>query len=90
VNGAPPTLTLYTRQGCHLCEEALAVIERARPELPAFTLQLRDISADERLHDAYFERIPVLELDGRELAEYVIDEETLSEALLDGDGVPPA
>lgn len=75
------TLTLYTRSGCHLCEDALAVIEAARPRLPAFALELRDIGADELLHDAYFERIPVLALDGEELCEYFVDEQTLVEAM---------
>lgn len=76
-----PTLTLYTREGCHLCEDALALIERMRPGLPAFTLRVCDISLDERLHDAYFDRIPVLALDGVELGECVIYEEDLTEAL---------
>jgi glutaredoxin len=74
-------LTLYTRPGCHLCEQALATIEQARSRLPAFALELRDISTDERLHDAYFERIPVVEVDGEELCEHFLDEEALQEAL---------
>ncbi|MHB1537972.1 MAG: glutaredoxin family protein [Solirubrobacteraceae bacterium] len=81
----PPTpreLTLYSRAGCHLCERALASIERARERLPPFTLTVLDIASSERLHAAYFDRIPVVALDGEELAEYSVEEETLREALL--------
>jgi hypothetical protein len=74
-------LTLYSRDGCHLCEDALARIERLRPRLRRFTLTVLDISRDARLHDAYFERIPVLALDGEDLCEYVVEDETLLEAL---------
>lgn len=75
------SLVLYIRPGCGLCERALATIEQVRPRLAPFELTLRDISADETLHDAYFDRIPVIELDGIELAEYFLDEELLIEEL---------
>lgn len=78
---APPNLTLYSRAGCHLCAEALATIARLRPRLTRLTLTVIDIDGDARLHDAYFERIPVLELDGEELCEYSIDEDELLSAL---------
>jgi len=52
-------VTLYTKADCHLCEQARAVIEEVRAELP-FELAVRDITLDERLHRAYFERIPVV------------------------------
>ncbi|HEV2998920.1 MAG TPA: glutaredoxin family protein [Solirubrobacteraceae bacterium] len=73
-------LTLYTRPGCHLCDEALGVLVRMRGELD-FDLEERDITSDEGLHRAYFERIPVLSVDGEELFDYFIDEELLRERL---------
>ncbi len=73
-------LTLYTKRDCHLCEQALEVIERVRQEIP-FELIERDICADEATHRAYFERIPVLALDGVELCEYVVEEQALRDAL---------
>jgi hypothetical protein len=82
------TLTLFGRDGCHLCEDALALIEASRPRLPPFRLEVIDIDLDQRLHDVYFERIPVLALDGRELCEYFVEEETLLDALAAG-GTPP-
>ncbi|HST55261.1 MAG TPA: glutaredoxin family protein [Solirubrobacteraceae bacterium] len=69
-------LTLYSKPGCHLCEDALAVLRRVRAELP-FELRELDISLDDALHRRYFERIPVVELDGEELFEYFVDEPAL-------------
>jgi hypothetical protein len=69
-------LTVYSKPDCHLCEEALQVLSRVRAELP-FELVERDITTDEGWHRAYFERIPVVALDGEELFEYFVDEEVL-------------
>jgi glutaredoxin len=50
--------------------------------LPASVkLLVRDITTDEALHRAYFERIPVVALNGEELFEYFVDAETLRERL---------
>ncbi len=48
---------------------------------------MRDITADEALHRAYFERIPVVALDGEELFEYFVDAEILRERLRGRGGV---
>jgi glutaredoxin len=74
------TITLYGKPGCHLCEEARAAVEQARIEQP-FELVEVDVSLDPRLHARYGERIPVLELDGQELFEYVVDPHLLRERL---------
>ena len=73
-------VTLYGRPGCHLCEEARAVLERIGAELP-FTLVERDIEADDALLKAYLERIPVIALDGDELFEFFVDEAELRRRL---------
>jgi glutaredoxin len=73
-------VTLYAKTGCHLCEEALAVIRRVQREIP-FELAERDIAADEDLHRSYFERIPVVAVDGEELFDYFVDEGLLRERL---------
>jgi len=73
-------VTVYSKPGCHLCVDAMAVLRRLQAELD-FTLQERDISADEALHRAYFERIPVVTLDGEELCEYVVRETVVRERL---------
>lgn len=67
-----PDLILYSRPGCHLCEEARdavqsALEDRAARGLPNPKVVERNIEADPELHRLYLERIPVLELDGRRL-----------------------
>jgi hypothetical protein len=74
------TVVLYTREGCHLCEDALVVLERVRAEVP-FVLDARDIEADDDLLRRFLERIPVVELDGEELFEFYVDEPELRRRL---------
>ena len=75
------TVTLYSRPGCHLCDDARAVLERLRAELP-FALREVDITADDDLHRRYLERIPVVAVGGEELFEYFVDEDVLRQRLL--------
>jgi glutaredoxin len=67
-----PLVTLYGKPGCHLCDDARAVVEQVRAEHP-FDLREVDVSLDPELNRAYGERIPVLELDGEELFEFFVD-----------------
>jgi glutaredoxin len=73
-------VTLYSHPDCHLCEQAMTVLGRLRREL-AFELRQLDVSADDALHRAYFERVPVVAVDGEELCEYFVDEAALRERL---------
>ncbi len=75
-----PTITLYGKPGCHLCETARTVVERVRAE-HGFELEEVDVSVDPVLHARYGERIPVLELDGEELFEFFVQEASLRERL---------
>jgi glutaredoxin-like protein DUF836 len=67
-----PDLILYTRPGCHLCDEARSAIEsvladrRARG-LPVPIVIERNIEADPDLHRAFLERIPVVDVGGQRL-----------------------
>jgi glutaredoxin len=74
-------VTLYTKPGCHLCEDALAALRRLRAEVP-FEIRVRNIEQDETLLRAYFERIPVIAVDGVELCDHFLDEEAVRQALL--------
>ena len=78
---AMTVLTLYSKPDCHLCVEARAVLLRAQEEIE-FELSEMDITTDEKLHRAYFERIPVVAIGGEELFEYFVDEGALRERLL--------
>ena len=75
-----PTVVLYGREGCCLCDEARDMLLRAR-ERAAFALVERDIEADESLLRRYLERIPVVVIDGVERFELIIDEAELTAAL---------
>ena len=76
-----PTVTLYGKDECCLCDEARAVLERVRAEVP-FALEERDITADDELHRRYLERIPVVVIDGEEAFELEVDERALRERLV--------
>jgi hypothetical protein len=73
-------LTLYSRPGCHLCDDMKAVIERVARTVP-LTLEVVDISTDSELEARYGLEIPVLLVDGRKAAKYRISEEALARVL---------
>jgi glutaredoxin len=73
-------VALYTKPGCHLCEDALKVLRDVQARIP-FELVERDITTDEQLHRVYFERIPVVTLDGEHLSDLFVDERALIERL---------
>ena len=74
------TVTVYSKPDCHLCDDALEVIARVRRD-HEFELVECDITADEALLRAYFERIPVIAVDGDELFDYFVDEQALRSLL---------
>jgi glutaredoxin len=79
------TVTLYTRPGCHLCDDARDALLDVRRHTP-FRLEEIDIERDDALQRAYLERIPVILLDGEHLFDYFVDTATLH-ARLRGDGL---
>jgi glutaredoxin len=74
------SVTLYSREGCCLCDDARAILERVRRTRP-FTLEERDIDSDHLLHRTYLERIPVVTIDGVEAFELFVDERELERRL---------
>ena len=69
-------LTLYTRPGCHLCDEMKALITRLG-QRRGFVLREIDISAERSLDQRYGHDIPVLLVDGVEVARHRIREDDL-------------
>jgi glutathione S-transferase len=67
-------LILYSRPGCHLCEQALGELVALHGEGYRFELHEVDIDSDEELLRTMLERIPVLELNGEVVAELVVDQ----------------
>ena len=75
-------LTLYSRPGCHLCDDMKAVIARVATEHAVdVTLEEIDISTDADLESRYGTEIPVLLLNGRKVAKYRVTEVELARVL---------
>jgi len=73
-------VTLYSRPGCHLCDEMKSVIARVGASVP-LALDEIDISADTRLEDLYGLEIPVLMIDGKKAAKFRVTEADLRRIL---------
>jgi glutaredoxin len=78
--GRVPTVALYGRPGCHLCDDARDRLLALSGELD-FELVEHDIEADDDLLRRYLERIPVIALDGEELFDFFVDEAELRRRL---------
>ena len=79
------TVTLYSRPGCHLCDDAREAVERVRAQAP-FDLHEIDIERDDVLHARYLERVPVVAVDGEEVFDYFVDETALLRRILYREG----
>lgn len=66
-------VVVYSRPGCHLCEEAIAQLVAFNDEGYRFDLHEVDIESHDLLLRRYLERIPVVEVDGVEVSELVLD-----------------
>ena len=74
------TFKLYTRTGCHLCEEMEQEVAILETKLN-FKTQVIIINDDERLEESYGEKIPVLAFGDDIICQYVLNEEALSKAI---------
>jgi glutaredoxin len=80
-------LTLYSRPGCHLCDDMKAAIARVTGEHAVdVTLEEIDVSTDADLESRYGTEIPVLLLNGRKVAKYRVSEGELVRMLNDRAG----
>jgi glutaredoxin len=73
-------VTLITRAGCHLCEQAEAVLRRLRAEL-GYGYEERDVDADAALLAEYSDRVPVVLIDGREHGYWRVEESRFRRAI---------
>jgi glutaredoxin len=67
-------LTVYSKPGCHLCEEALQTLTHLQAQTP-FTLEEINIKDDPALFAQYGEQIPVILFNGEFLSEYTVDDD---------------
>lgn len=79
-DAATRTVTLLSKPGCHLCDDARAVIERVTGELGVTWTEV-DITQDAELRHKYWEQIPVTMVDGRQHDFWRVDERRLRRAL---------
>ncbi len=73
-------VTLYSRPGCHLCDDAREVVQRVCADLGTDFEEV-DITTSPELMDAYGEQIPVTLVDGRQHDFWRVDERRLRAAL---------
>jgi len=77
------TLHIYSRQGCHLCEQ---MIEELLPLVRGrFDIVVHDIDTREDWKSKYDTRIPVLEYDGEFVCQYHLDPDALARILSNTD-----
>jgi glutaredoxin len=70
-------VTVYSRPGCHLCEQAIEEIVSLHGDGHRFALREVDIESDEGLLRRMLERIPVVEVDGEQVSELALDRAAL-------------
>lgn len=72
MTGATHDVVLYSRPGCHLCDDARRALETLQGEL-AFELREVDIESDRGLERRFMLEIPVIEVDGEVVAQAPVD-----------------
>ncbi|MDG4773157.1 glutaredoxin family protein [Solwaraspora sp. WMMD792] len=75
-----PRITLITRPGCHLCDDARAALARVAGQTGDEWVE-QDVTADIELERDYGERLPVVLLDGREHGYWRVEEQRLLDDL---------
>jgi len=69
-------IDIYSRPGCHLCDEAKDIIDRVRKR-HAFAVRVINIEEDPALESAYGTEIPVVFINGSKAFKYHVDEREL-------------
>lgn len=75
-----PRVTVYTREGCGLCAEAEAEVARICADVGVSWTSV-DVDSDPDLRAEYGDRVPVIEVDGREHGFWRVEEDRLRAAL---------
>jgi len=66
------TITIYSRHGCHLCDDAFNDLESMREELN-FEINVVNIDEDAELVKLYSDQVPVIHIDGIHHDFYKVD-----------------
>ena len=73
-------VTVYSRHGCHLCENAVNTLEGMREEL-AFTIEVIYIDGNPELEKLYGHEVPVIHINGEHHDFYRVDPERFKTSL---------
>jgi len=76
-----PSVTLLGKPGCHLCDDARAIVQAVLVEYPNVLFDEKSILDDAELLDAYAEEIPVVLINDRVHTIWRVDENRLRAAL---------
>ena len=83
------TVEIYSRPGCHLCQEMKVIVERVvRETHAAVEIQEIDIANNRDLEERYGLEIPVLLVNGKKAAKYRVSEKELTRILISKAGEP--
>ncbi|HWR86450.1 MAG TPA: glutaredoxin family protein [Rhodoglobus sp.] len=74
-------ITLLSKPGCHLCDDARAVVAEVLAGHPAVSFEERSILDDEALNARYWDEIPVVLVDDRVHTIWRVDPARLEAAL---------
>ena len=80
-------LTIIGKPDCHLCDVAESVIDSVVSDLEAsasVTIEKKSILDDAELHELYWEKIPVILVNGVEHAHWRVNADQLRTAILEG------
>ena len=73
-------VTVYSRHGCHLCENAVNTLEEMREEL-AFTIEVIYIDGNPELEKLYGHEVPVIHINGEHHDFFKVDPERFRTSL---------
>ena len=73
-------VVLYSKSDCGLCDEAERVLRRLQPEI-RFELEVVDIESEDKLFDRYWDKVPVVVVEGKEVAVAPVDARELRAVL---------
>ena len=73
-------VTVYSRHGCHLCEDAVKTLDGMREEL-AFEIEIIYIDGDAELEKLYGNEVPVIHINGEHHDFYKVDPERFRSSL---------
>ena len=73
-------VTVFSRHGCHLCEDAVKTLESMREEL-AFDIEIIYIDGDSELEKLYGNEVPVIHINGEHHDFYRVDPERFRTSL---------